>query len=132
MKQIQDEELSALLDGELDAQRAEEVRARIKADPALRKEFDALARLDQRLSYAAEQAAFLPELSFPEKAGTERPAWHWKAAIVVVLALLVARLLPKLAELPLIGIGLHVAAIVAISAIVMTMARETNPKARST
>ena len=52
MTQVREEELSALLDGELEARRAEEVRASIAADPALRDEFAALARLHAGLTNA--------------------------------------------------------------------------------
>ena len=129
MTQVRDEELSALLDGELDARRAREVRAAIEADPALREEFAALAGLDGWLRGAAEEAAFMPDVAFPAAVASEAPAWRWPAGVVVVLALVAARLLPKLAELPLFGIGLQLAACAAIALIVVTMARDTGPPA---
>jgi anti-sigma factor RsiW len=125
VKQIRDEELSALIDGELDPPRSEEVRARINADPALRERFDALMLLDRRLSLAAEQAAFVPQLSFFAGVETRRPILHGRAAIILVLALLVVRLLPKFAALELIGTGLHLAAVGAVAFIVIVMAGET-------
>jgi anti-sigma factor RsiW len=129
MKEVQDGELSALLDGELDSQRAEVVRAAINADPALREEFDALARLDARLRSAAEEAAFMPDVSFPAAAARQASAWHWPAGVALVLALIAIRFLPKLAELPLFGISLQVAACAAVSFIVVRMVRETEPLA---
>lgn len=127
MKQIQDRELSALLDGELDSERAAVVRAAIDADPALRKAFGSLVRLDTRLRSAADEAAFMPDVSLPAAAEHEVSSWYWPAGAVAVLALLVARFLPKLAELPLFGISLQVAGCAAISFVVLRMVRETEP-----
>jgi anti-sigma factor RsiW len=129
MRQVRDEELSALLDGELDPRRAEEVRALIQADPALRAEFDALAQLDSRLSAAAAETAFTPEVSFPESETSGSPAWQWGAGLAVVVALIIIRLLPKVVELPLFGIGLQLAACAAIAIVVLAMARESEPLA---
>lgn len=131
MRQVQEEELSALLDGELDSQRAEEVRALVQADPALREQLDALAMLDARLWRAGAQAAFSPEISFSAGAVSEAPAWHWPAGLVVVLALIVVRLLPKLVELPIFGIGLQLAAFAAIVLIIIGMTRESEPLVNS-
>lgn len=127
MRQVEHEELSALLDGELDAQRAQEVRAAIGADPALGREYNALARLDERLWSSVEEAAFAPTVSFPREVATHSPAWRWAVGFVAVLALLATRLLPKLVEEPFFDVGLHVAAFAAISVMVITLARETQP-----
>jgi|SRR5690606_33942725 len=129
MKKVQNVELSALLDGELDSQRAEVVRSAINGDPALREEFDALAQLDARLRSAAEEAAFMPDVSFPAAAARQASAWHLAAGVAVVLALIVARFLPKLTDLPLFGIGVQVAACAVVSFIVVRMVRETEPLA---
>lgn len=126
MRQVQDEELSALLDGELDWQRAEEVRALIQADPALRQEFEALGNLHSRLLRVGEQAAFTPDL-VPADAVGETPAWEWAAGISVVLSLITVRLLPKLVELSLLGVGLHLAACAAIVVFIIGRAREPQP-----
>jgi anti-sigma factor RsiW len=127
MRQVQIEELSALLDGELDPGRAEGVRAVIEADPLLREEFAMLARLDARLRGAAERTGFMPEVSLPVDATSKTSARRWPIGIAGVLALIVARLLPKLAELPLLGFGLQLAVCAAIVFIVIAMARETEP-----
>ncbi len=68
MTQVHDEELSALLDGELDEREAARLRARIAADPALRREFEALQRVHDRLGEAAEQLAFMPDIVVPQAA----------------------------------------------------------------
>jgi anti-sigma factor RsiW len=129
MRPVQDEELSALLDGELDPQRAEEVRTLIHADPALREEFGALLRLDARLCNAVEQVAFEPRVTFPAPAVSATRAWHWPAAVSMVLALVGIRLLPKLVELSLFGFGIQIMACAAIASLVIRMAREPEPQA---
>jgi anti-sigma factor RsiW len=127
MRQVQIEELSALLDGELDPGRAEEVRAGIEADPLLREEFAMLVRLDARLRGAAERTGFMPEVSLPVDATSKASVRRWPIGIAGVLALIVARFLPKLTELPLFGFGLQLAVCAAIVFIVIAMARETEP-----
>jgi anti-sigma factor RsiW len=129
MRQVRDEELSALLDGELDSQRAEEVRACIEADPALREQFNALMQLDARLCRAAERARFMPDITFSAAPVRETAAWHWPAGLAGVAALVGIRLLPKLVELPLFGLALQLAACGAIAFIVIRMAREPEPVA---
>jgi anti-sigma factor RsiW len=129
MRQVEEYELSALLDGELDPQRAAEVRACIESDPALRQQFDALTQLDVRLRRSAEQARFMPEIAFPAEPAREAPAWQWAAGLAVVVALIGVRLLPKLIELAVFGLALQLAACAAIAFVVIGMAREREPLA---
>jgi|GEM_PF-2685452 len=124
MRQVEEYELSALLDGELDPQRAEEVRACIDSDPALREQFNALNQLDARLWRTAEQARFMPEISFSAEPAGEMPAWQWAAGLAVVVALIGVRLLPKLVELAAFGLALQLAACGAIAFVVIGMAGE--------
>lgn len=124
MKQVEDEELSALLDGELNPERAEAVRAALGADPALGKEFDALSQLDARLRDLVEAEAFMPDVTFPIPVTNEAFVRYWPAGIAVVAALIVARFVPKLAELPLFGIAFQLAVCAAISFIVIRLSRE--------
>ena len=124
MRQVQDEELSALLDGELEPQRAAHVRARIEADPALRKEFGALVRLDAGLRGMAKEAALVPDISFPVNAAGNVSALHWPVGAAVVLAVIMIRFLPKLIDSPVFGVGLQVAACAAISFIIIKMAMD--------
>jgi anti-sigma factor RsiW len=56
-------ELSALLDGELPAPRAEEVRHALRLDPALASQFESLARLDVDWKAQAIRLAFRPRVS---------------------------------------------------------------------
>jgi anti-sigma factor RsiW len=106
MKDVQDHELSGLLDGELSPARALEVRAAIGADPALRSEYESIARLDARLSELAEGAAFAPEVSLPLHDARQMGSVHWLAIVAIVLALMAIRFLPKLADLSVLGLGL--------------------------
>jgi anti-sigma factor RsiW len=127
MTQVHDEELSALLDGELDEREAARLRARIAADPALRREFEALQRVHDRLGEAAEQLAFMPDIVVPQ---AERPAvGAWMAAAAGVLALLAIRFLPKFVDLAVVGIAVQVAACAAIAFVVIRMARQVGPPA---
>lgn len=127
MRQVQDEELSALLDGELGSQRAEEVRAMIQADSRLLTRFESLQKLDARLWRAGEQAAFNPDVSVPADAVSGTPVWQWAAGIAVVLSLITVRLLPKLVELSLLGLALQLAACAAMVFVIIRMAHESEP-----
>src|SRR5262249_44407566 len=63
MTPIESVELSALLDGELPARRAGEVRAAPGADPALAATFERLAALDTSWKADAARLAFRPRAS---------------------------------------------------------------------
>ena len=120
-----DEELSALLDGELDEHEAARIRARIAADPALRREFEALQRVHERLGEAADQLAFMPEIVIPQ---AERPAvGAWMAGAAGVLALLAIRFLPKFVDLAVVGTAIQIAACAAVAFVVIRMARRVGP-----
>lgn len=127
MREVQEEELSALLDGELDPQRVNEVRTLIQSDPGLRMQLDALTKLDARLRRLGKQAAFSPDVSFSAEGVSETPAWQWLTGTAVVLLLITVRLLPKLVELSLFGLALQLAACAAMVFIIIRMAREAEP-----
>jgi anti-sigma factor RsiW len=57
-KPASNEELSALLDGELSRERGSEIREAFAGDAALRAEYERLAKLNHNWSAAAEQARF--------------------------------------------------------------------------
>jgi anti-sigma factor RsiW len=124
MKQVQEEELSALIDGELSPQRAEEVRLMVQADPALRAQFAVLGKFDAQLWRAGEDAAFSAEITFPTEPLVARPFPMWLLGIGVALALIVIRLLPKLLELPTLGVSLQLVAGTAILFFITKMTRE--------
>lgn len=127
MTQVRDEELSALLDGELDEREAARVRAAIAGDPALRRQFEALERLHTRLGEAAEQFAFTPVIELPRPAPA--PIGTWMAGAGVVLALLAIRFLPKFVDLAVAGIAVQIAACAAIAFVIVRMTRQTGPLA---
>lgn len=118
------EELSGLLDGELDASRAKEVRRRIDEDPALRAEFEALVRMDQGLSREAEQAAFTPEIVFPAGEASESKTWSWPAGMAIACGLLIVRFAPKLFDLAAMGIAVQIGLCAAVCFVVAAMVRD--------
>ncbi len=104
MKEIESAELSAYLDGELDASRAEELETAMRNSPALQGEFRALQLADIRWQSAARSADFAPAVLTPKrKSLLELPL----AIIVLLLVLLVLRFIPKLDDVLVVGIVLH-------------------------
>ena len=83
MTPVQPEELSALIDGELDPRRAEEVEMQIAADPHLRATFEALRDLDARWRAAARSGAMAPQVRLP--APVLRMGWMWRLAVAAAL-----------------------------------------------
>lgn len=129
MKPVQPEELSAFLDGELGPERSREIEMQIESDPALRTEFDELARTDALWRAAAATAAFEPRVHLPAAANR----WAWLAGFPALIgALLVLRMLPKLIEAPAFGFGLQgVALAVLIAGIIWFGATGEREAARS-
>lgn len=97
-KPVEAHELSGLLDGELDPQRAAEVRRALESDPELKAEFARMAGLEQRWSAAASRAAFWPSVALPEATAHAHRWIHAWAAFLPFL--LVARCLSKLTLAP--------------------------------
>jgi anti-sigma factor RsiW len=93
MTRIDPSELSALLDGELTPARAAEVRQAIADDPALRREYEELARLDDDLKAHAREAVFQPRVEIPQRLRGPRPHVAWIAPLLVIMSLAL-RLLP--------------------------------------
>lgn len=94
MNPVQPEELSALLDGELDTRRTAEVERQIAADPQLQAEFELLAGLDEDWRAAARTAAFAPEVRIPA-AGR----WNgWALTLAVAIGLVGVRAGVRLIE----------------------------------
>ena len=65
MRPIDPAEISALLDGELPPDRAQEVRLAISEDTSLRHAYQELAAMDADLKISAAQAMFHPQLVLP-------------------------------------------------------------------
>lgn len=101
MLPIDPAELSALLDGELPAARAEEVRAALAQDPSLRQSYERLVVLDADWTARAAAALFRPRV---------RMAPNWVSGrfltAAAVLGLLGLRLALK-AQPPLVGAALE-------------------------
>jgi anti-sigma factor RsiW len=106
MKRVDPSELSALLDGELTPERAAEVRQAIADDPALRREYAVLARLDDDLKLHAQETVFQPQVEIPRRRRWPHAMW---LAPILVIAGLALRLLP----LP-IETGIEVAVVVGL------------------
>lgn len=109
MTPVLPEELSALMDGELDASRAREVEMQIANDPRLRAEFERLVEADERWRVAAASAAFSPTLRMPQHAAASPSS----AAVVVALALGLTclRMAPRWSDSLTLGFALHAAAL---------------------
>ena len=128
MMPIQPEELSALLDGELDAARAAQVRAAIQMDPVLREEFDALSAADAAWGAAADSAAFTPAVMLSIDTTTRAPAEAkgsgWLAALTVAIASLIGvRIALKLAGSDALAFGLPMVSLLLLVAAVIDLTR---------
>jgi anti-sigma factor RsiW len=100
MLPIDPAELSAFLDGELPAGRADEVRAALARDAALRETFERLVALDADCTARAAAVMFRPRVELtPEPV----PGRYWTVAVAI--GLLLVRLALK-APPPPIGAGL--------------------------
>ena len=109
MSSIDSAELSALLDGELDPERASMVCQAIASDPVLRAEFEMLKRLDLAVAEAASTAAFEAGVVIPEEIPQNHLLRSIAAFVPALCALLVVYILPKLLDLALsTSIFLHI------------------------
>lgn len=111
MNPVRPEELSALLDAELSAERAREVRTQLAIDPDLNAQFEALRRLDVGWRKAGAAARFVPVVSMPM---ARESTTGTLPAAALMLALLSIRILPKLLDLQLMAWALHAVAFVLI------------------
>jgi anti-sigma factor RsiW len=93
MKRVDPSELSALLDDELAPDRAAEVRQAIAADPELRREYEALARVDDDLRAHARETVFQPRVEIPQHRRGPVPQVAWMAPLLF-LSTLALRMLP--------------------------------------
>lgn len=122
MKPVEPEELSALLDGELAAGRAQEVIRLIEADPALRQEYEALGKLDARLKESAHRSAFSPSVAFPGQHDRQ----FWPSLAVGLLLMMMLRIAAKLIDpLPL-AFGLNAIGFILLLGFLLRLAGEPN------
>lgn len=61
---VEEFEISALIDGELEPSRAAEVRAAIEADPSLRAEYERIRAADEVWTTAGRSARFMPAIQW--------------------------------------------------------------------
>ena len=101
MKTIDPTEISALLDGELSAERAEQVRCAITEDEALRREYEEIVALDAALKACAQVAVFHPRVSLTVEPAAPIPP------IPLALGCLLLRLALKTTPF-LVGTGLEI------------------------
>jgi hypothetical protein len=94
MEPINPEELSAYLDGELDANRAREVKTAIENDAAIRQAYQIIAEADSAWRSAAQSAGFRPKITIPSRFALGSPA----SMCTAILCLLIVRALPKLSD----------------------------------
>lgn len=121
------EEMSALLDGELDAARAREVEAQLRSDAALRAEFEALAACDARWRAAADAAAFAPVVRLPvgvASVGAARvEGAGWLTALAIAIGgLIAARSVLKLSGSDAFAFSLPAVALLLLLAMVVWLA----------
>lgn len=130
MKPVLPEELSALLDGELDAVRVAEIKAQIDKDPALRQKLEALRAADAGWRAAADSLVFTPAVRLgvgeralaPGKSG----GGGWLAALAISLALLLGiRALLKLSGSDAFLVSLPVLSLLLLVVMVVRLARDT-------
>jgi anti-sigma factor RsiW len=121
MEPINPEELSAYLDGELDAHRASQIKAAIENDAATRHAYQIMVEDDSAWRTAAQSAQFRPKIALPSRT-VPGSAVSICAALVL---LLVVRALPKLSDALTWGLMLQGVALVAILVWVVVFARKT-------
>jgi len=93
MMPIEEWEISAYLDGELPAERREEVRRAIAEDEHLRRQYEQFVALDAELQTLAKAAAFDPCISLPGRAMANRlDVFQWTCALLLLR--LVLKLVP--------------------------------------
>ncbi len=100
MKLIDDAELSGLLDGELTAERAREVRDAMAQSAALRRRYEELAAMDAEFRTQAQAAAFRPQvvlMAQPFALG----AGLCVATVALLLFRVALKILPPAAGIPL-------------------------------
>jgi anti-sigma factor RsiW len=96
MRPIEPVELSAFIDGELDAGRAAEVRAALALDAALRERYEALVHADAHLRSLSAGAELTPRIRWPSLEASSGPTGSGLWRLVPVLVIPAAWLIGKL------------------------------------
>ena len=92
MSDLDPAELSALLDGELNASRAAQVEAIIAADERVRAEYEMLGRADAGWRSMALGAAFRPRVRLPIPTQPALPAWAAALLFFIPIASIAGKL----------------------------------------
>jgi anti-sigma factor RsiW len=121
MASINSEELSAYLDGELDAHRIRQINAAIENDAATRHAYQVLAETDFAWRAAAQSAGFRPKIVLPSHTALGSAV----SMCTAILFLLVVRALPKLSDALTWGLMLQGVALGAIIVWVVVFARKS-------
>jgi anti-sigma factor RsiW len=91
---VEEFEVSALIDGELDPTRAAEVRAAIEQDPALHAQFLRLSEADRAWAGAAKLAQFRPAVAWEIASPSPGSAHAW-VVTALALTMVLGRVIPK-------------------------------------
>ena len=128
MNLIDEAELSGLLDGELDPERAAIVRQAIGRDPALKAQFERLSKLDGSCRRVAEQASFSPRVVLPVTPSPEIEnsfPIQGSSAAAALIGLVAIYFAPKILSGFLIGMALHALALAAVLWMISRVVRRT-------
>jgi anti-sigma factor RsiW len=120
MTRVQPEELSALLDGELNPTRTREVEMQIAADPQLRGELQRLRESDARWRAAAATAAFEPAVRLRDASNRPR---EFVAAATLLVTLTAVRMAAKLTDSLVLSFGVQAVVLVVLLAATIWLAR---------
>ena len=123
MTQVQPEELSALLDGELSPPRAREVELQLAADPDLRRELQLLRESDARWLAAAATAAFQPTLRLRAAANLPR---RFVAATALIVTLTAVRMAVKVTSSLILSFGVQAVVLVVLLAVIVWFAHTSD------
>ncbi len=127
-KPVEEFEISAMIDGELDATRAAEVRSAIKRDPDVHAQFARLAEADHAWAAAAKSAQFMPAVPQYELAPSPSRAHVWIVTAVAFI-LVAGRCFPKLAPVELAtGMLIHALMLAAVIAVVVWISGRAAPE----
>jgi anti-sigma factor RsiW len=126
-KPVAEFEISALIDGELDATRAAEVRCAIERDPYLRAQFEHLAEADHAWTAAARSAQFMPAAPRYELTRPPGRTYAWIATALASI-LIAGRSFPKFFPVELAaGMLIHTLMLAGVIAVVVRLSTVCRP-----
>jgi anti-sigma factor RsiW len=105
---INDAEISAYIDDELDSVRMQEVEQELVNDPVLPAQYEDLKTADRRWKSVASSLESHPTIVLPRESLTKNSI---TAALLLLLAFLVLRFVPKFITLMSVGVIIHAIAL---------------------